>query len=60
MLSPAALGTLQAKDKRAKIAQAAELMMQGRALLASMSLDRVLVVKLQGQLDVRLVAFIFN
>ncbi len=34
--------------------------MQARTLLASMSLDRALVVKLQGQLDVRLVAFILN
>ncbi len=58
LLNPASVGSLQAKDKRAKIAQAEELMMQGRTLLASTGLDRALVVKLQGQLDVRLVAFI--
>ncbi len=35
-------------------------MMQGRTLLASTGLARDQVVKLQGQLDVRLAAFILN
>ncbi len=60
MLNPPALGTLHAKDKRAKIAQAEKLMMQGRTLLACTGLDRDQVVKLQGQLDVRLAASILN
>ncbi len=60
LLNPASVGSLQAKDKRAKIAQAEELMMQGRTLLASTGLARDQVVKLQGQLDVRLVAFILK
>ncbi len=60
LLNPAFVGSLQAKDKWAKIAQAAELMMQGRTLLATRGLARDQVVKLQGQLDVRLAAFILN
>ena len=60
LLNPASVGSLQAKDKRAKIAQAEELMMQGRTLLASTGLARDQVAKLQGQLDVRLEAFILN
>ena len=59
LLNPA-VGALQAKDKRAKIAQAEGLMMQGRTLLASTGLARDQVVKLQGQLDVRLVAFLLK
>ena len=58
LISPGSLGMLAQKDKRGTIKMAEDAMSNARKMLQNSGLDRGQIVKLCGQLDVRLMAAI--